>query len=1247
MVIAKKTLKEYKGSRIYLLALAIICIVAAMVIRIVTVLNNPDNDRKEYLERLENAVHTELQSVYDAADQIENIFFEKDGRPTYTSLIKISSKPCFIFQNGMLVFWSDYRYVPDYESIAGNYVHKVLTNRNGQFISYQRSFLINGAFTEIFFLVPVVKKYQIDNNYIQSGLNPDIFPRLNIAISNMPVPGGNNISAANNDFLFSVEFPENFRLKHEVLNAASIILVGASILFLTLYILTFANWLISKRRFGIALLLVSGYLIGIRAVMLVFNIPYSLYNYNLFSPKYYASSYISPSLGDLLLNLIAVIIIISYVLLGFSRTNVNQWLKKSSPEKRYLAAVLAVIVSYFMLYTAFSILRTIYFNSQWTLDITSSIDFNAFKIVSLIIFILVTVSYFLASHILIRIFQMLTLPDQTIGVGLFVIGTLLYILFAYIPDILYKVVLPLNGIYFLLVYLLNFPKYLTRFKYHTYIYFFLSALVCAGIGTYSLHDFNEKETIMNKQRFAAQLLTDSDALGEYLLYEASERIRRDDFIKGRMLNLFSSKELIEQKIRRGHLPSYFDKYDVKVIIFNAFGEIITDIGEEIDYERLWRIYNKEKYRTEYPNIFFLNEPDRDVFKQYLSFIEIRDRGLDLGYIVLDLNLKRVIPDNVYPELLVDKRFLMPYHNRNYSYAIYTENELRYSFGSYNYEKYFSPILFQNERLFDDGMFKRGMHHLAAKDVRGKLIVISSPAYPVKNIITNFSFLFLILIIFIFLLVAGYALYYRLVRKNLTFATKIQIYLNIAFFLPLFTVSVIIMSEISRGYKRDLQRSFTKRSENVGANMVGTLERYKKGFISRETLGATLAQIAQHTETDINIFDRRGRLIVSTQPLIYEKELLSPLVNPVALAAIAEGKEKTVLLAESVGKLNYNSVYVGLRSNDSGVPLGILSIPFFESKYELDKQIIDVLSTIINIFTAIFIVFLVLSYFASKLLTEPLKLITQKIKRTTLGRNEPLEWYNNDEIGMMVGEYNKMLVNLEASKQALSRSEKESAWREMAQQVAHEIKNPLTPMKLTLQHLQRILFRDEELSEQSSRAINTLLSQVDNLNDIATSFSAFAKMPVPKNEVFEITVLTLDTVNLYESDADTKVSTHIQERPLFVLGDPQLMSRIITNLILNAIQSVPQGRKPEVEVWLYTNLSRTSVILEVKDNGSGIPDEIHDKVFIPNFSTKYAGSGIGLAVAKRGIEHAGGKIWFETQKDIGTTFFIELPLVKNM
>lgn len=1235
------------GKPVYLLFAAILCIVIASLLRIASIADDSKKDKEVYLQKLEKTVRDKLQTVYTSAQQIEQIFIEKDGRPTYSSLIRLSSQPCYIFQNGSLVFWSESRYVPSYESLAGEYAHKVLVNRNGQYIVYQQQFVVEGVFTEVFFLLPVVKKYQIDNNYIQSGLNQELFPRANITIGNIPfMSRGRNITAVNGDFLFSIEFPESFRLKNEYLNFFIIVLISASLLMLTLYVLSFGKWLVGQRRFGMALLIIFLYVTGIRAVMLLFNLPYALFSYDLFSPRYYASSYVSPSLGDLLLNLIACLLFISYLLQYFPRTQLYQRLKKSTAEYRYLAAAITVMLSYFVLFSAFSILRTIYFNSQWTLDITSSINFNAFKIVSLIIFILVTVCYFLLSHVLIRFFQMLTLPDRTIGVGLFIIGTLLYILIAYIPDILYKVVLPLNGIYFLLVYLFNFPKYLVRFKYHTYIYFILCALVCAGIGTYSLQDHNEKETIMNKQRFAAQLLTDSDALGEYLLYEASERIKHDDFIKARMLNLFSSKELIEQKIRRGHLPSYFDKYDVRVIIFNAYGEIITDIGEEIDYERLWRIYNKEKNRTEYPNIFFLNEPDRDVFKQYISFIEIKDRGLDLGYIVLDLNLKRIIPDNVYPELLVDKRFLMPFQNRDYSYAIYSDNELRYSFGDYNYEKYFSPILFANEQLFEEGLVKRGMHHLAAKDIRGKLIVISSPAYPVKNIIANFSFLFLVLIIFIFLLVAVYAIYYWAIKQSLTFATKIQIYLNIAFFLPLFTVSVIILSEISKGYKRDLHNSFTKRSENVSANMVSALERYKKGFISRETLGAMLSQIAQHTETDINIFDRRGRLIVTTQPLIYEKELLSPLVNPVALAAITESKEKTVLLAESVGTLNYNSVYVGLKSNDSGVMLGILSIPFFESKYELDRQIIEVLSTIINIFTAIFILFLVLSYFASQLLTDPLKLIMQKFKRTTLGRNEPLEWHSNDEIGMLVGEYNKMLVNLEASKEALSRSEKESAWREMAQQVAHEIKNPLTPMKLTLQHLQRILSKNEKFSEQGSRAIETLLSQVENLNDIATSFSAFAKMPVPKNEVFEITALAKETVNLYESDTETSVSTDIQEGPLLVLGDPQLMSRIITNLMLNAIQSVPQDRKPAIEVKLYTNQSYTGVILEVRDNGAGIPEEIHEKVFLPNFSTKYAGSGIGLAVAKRGIEHAGGKIWFETEKGEGTSFFIELPLIRT-
>jgi len=260
-----------------------------------------------------------------------------------------------------------------------------------------------------------------------------------------------------------------------------------------------------------------------------------------------------------------------------------------------------------------------------------------------------------------------------------------------------------------------------------------------------------------------------------------------------------------------------------------------------------------------------------------------------------------------------------------------------------------------------------------------------------------------------------------------------------------------------------------------------------------------------------------------------------------------------------------------------------------------------------------------------------------------GTNTPMVWNSDDEIGLLVGEYNKMLVNLEESKKALARTEKESAWREMAQQVAHEIKNPLTPMKLNLQHLKRTLeIKHGGNKELTQKAIDNLLHQVDTLNDIATSFSAFAKMPIPKNERIELVTTIKNALHLHEHDQAVSLSTVMENGPLFVNGDEKLLGRIINNLIINGIQSVPTGRKPEISVILKQ--SNNKVIIEVKDNGEGINEDIADKVFIPNFSTKDNGSGIGLAISKRGIEQSGGSIWFETKKNIGTTFFIELPLV---
>jgi nitrogen fixation/metabolism regulation signal transduction histidine kinase len=272
------------------------------------------------------------------------------------------------------------------------------------------------------------------------------------------------------------------------------------------------------------------------------------------------------------------------------------------------------------------------------------------------------------------------------------------------------------------------------------------------------------------------------------------------------------------------------------------------------------------------------------------------------------------------------------------------------------------------------------------------------------------------------------------------------------------------------------------------------------------------------------------------------------------------------------------------------------------------------------------------------------MITQKIRKINLHQlNQPLEWKSDDEIGVMIGAYNQMLRKLEDSKQELAESEKVAAWREMARQVAHEIKNPLTPMKLTIQHLQRTTYRNMPNSERINKTFDSLIDQIDNISDIATSFSDFAKMPLPKNELFEITNVLEKAANLYAEDKKIILRSDILVKETHVMGDRQLTGRIITNLIINGIQSVPASRQPEIMLKLHTD--EGNVYIEVKDNGVGIAENIRNRVFLPNFTTREqeGGTGLGLAIAKRGVEHAGGTIWFESEEDIGSSFFMSLPI----
>jgi nitrogen fixation/metabolism regulation signal transduction histidine kinase len=240
---------------------------------------------------------------------------------------------------------------------------------------------------------------------------------------------------------------------------------------------------------------------------------------------------------------------------------------------------------------------------------------------------------------------------------------------------------------------------------------------------------------------------------------------------------------------------------------------------------------------------------------------------------------------------------------------------------------------------------------------------------------------------------------------------------------------------------------------------------------------------------------------------------------------------------------------------------------------------------------------------------------------------------------MVKEYNQMLYKLSESKAELEQTQRERAWREIAQQVAHEIKNPLTPMKLTLQQLERAIQNGTNSSDKTVKALSSLLVQVDTLSDIASSFSSFAKMPEPVIQRLDLVSLLKRIVDLHSHSGEIYFKTSYKE--LFVSADEQLLGRTFSNLIINSLQAA----RPGVHLLIEISLERTGdkCLITVKDNGKGISDAIVDRVFVPHFSTKRSGSGLGLAIAKQGIEQMGGSIWFETKPGMGTVFYIALLL----
>jgi two-component system, NtrC family, nitrogen regulation sensor histidine kinase NtrY len=1200
----------------------------------------------KYLYDIQTKVQDEIKgSIEDLAKVVTLVSQSKDT--SFSHLKTTTVHPYFIFKNGRIVFWSDYRFVPEYQSVEGNYNLKSVATNEGKFIANRRLVIGTPDNFEVISIIPLFRKYDSESNHLKTGYNPAIFTSDPHQIDTSPVAATHlNMYAETKEFLFSVTTSKVETLKNQSIPRNVILLGFLSMFFLVIYLFAWIWFFNKTHRYGRAFLFLAGYFFLFRAIMLYYNIPFIFYELDLFNPKFYNSSFITPSLGDLILNFIAIIVLLIYLVNYYYKMKRYFWLLHLPESIKKVISVVVVILSYFVFQEFCNQLINLYEKSNYQLDIFLSIDFleKQLKISSLITFALLSVIYFLTTHLLTNLLLKLNRNKPKWSFVALLIGLLVWgiIILSIQSSNIFLILL--HALYIGVLLYSQFPKFLYTFRYQTSIYFFLGALVCSALGTYVIYNQAIRKDFVQKQQFGKKYLAENDETGELKLSKANTDISQDSIIKVKIKSPLLPSEQVQTYIRSQILDSYFDYYDTQVSAFDVNGKSLDNVSDSQSFQAYEQQYKIQKYQTDYANIFFVNDETNSYQKQYIDFIPLLNKeNKAIGYVILDLRKREDVtrdaslsdtPSSGEEQLEAS----------NYSYAVYENSKIIKVGGkSYNYERKLPLSLVESKQISEEGIIDNGFNHVAIANKNDRKIVVSSEKISLATIYSNFSFLFLILVIAIILIVLIYAIRYGFSKLNVNFATKIQIYLNVAFLLPLILVVGITLSIIGTKLSESQEQSYISQTENAGISLLPAVDRYVQGKMSAQFLTDTLKNITTNTKKYVSVFDTTGRLLATNKLLRYETGIVSKYINPEAFIRIVEEKEHKAIVPELMGNLNFVGSYVGLNSAD-GKLAGIVNIPFYDSKVSNEKEISEVIGSLLNTFTTIFLGLLLLSYFASNVLTVPLRLITNKLRKIDLSKpNEPLTWRSDDEIGILIKAYNEMLVKLEESKNALADTTKQSAWQQMAKQVVHEIKNPLTPMKLSLQLLQHKLSRGATIdTAQIKDQIESLTGQIDNLSYIANSFSDFARLPVPKREVFDFVYEVNKVTNLFAGDKKINFSKDVPQKPVMVWGDRQLTGNIINNLVMNAIQSVPVERKPTIKIKVEINTE--SVTFSITDNGTGVLKENASKIFMLDFSTKAEGTGVGLALAKWVVDNSKGSIWFDTVQDVGSTFYFTLPLV---
>lgn len=706
-------------------------------------------------------------------------------------------------------------------------------------------------------------------------------------------------------------------------------------------------------------------------------------------------------------------------------------------------------------------------------------------------------------------------------------------------------------------------------------------------------------------------------------------------------------EVVHNRLAESYFWTILQRYDMRAVVCLNNTLLIDPGWEELEHPyHCNSYYDREISRYgsqlgENSNFFFMSNPNGKI--SYLGLFPFVKGGYHFR-LYIELESKFIGESIGFPQLLADYKggesHSLP---SGYSYGKYLGGRLVSNGGGFNYPVNGSSDLSLGYHIRRE----EGHLHFINKISEENTIVLSRQLRSAIPYLVSFSYLMLLysLVIFSFLSIWGMGLNYTIPRNS--FRWKMMFLIISSLVVALLALGAGSIWFSIRYFNDNLKVQMEEKL-NSAQSALSYFSKYAKRYndpnFNTLRLQEEMSRIASTAHIDINIYGGDGTLMRTTKSEVFDRYLLGNRIDHDAYREIRFNYKNQFINREKIGALTYYSLYSPL-SNDEGELIAILNIPYFSRSSEFRGDASSIIAAIINIYILLLIAAVFVGIALSNSISRPLIEISHKMELLDISdMPEHINYTPRDELGILVAAYNNMVDDLNESTSRLAAAEREQAWREMARQIAHEIKNPLTPMRLSIQHMIRLKEQDVTGWENRFEALaHSLIEQIDILSEAAGEFASFSRFYSEELSKVDLAALIREQIVLFNTHDNISIKFNVMVEEREVMARKSQFTRVLVNIISNAIQAVEESSAGEILITLSREGNYYQI--KVEDNGDGVPHAHVDKLFKPNFTTKSGGTGLGLAICRNIIEQSQGKIYYERSETLGgASFIIEIPAI---